>query len=59
MSYNGTLNTIPLNDLKKVCGSCTLYIVLLAIFLVTSRVISTVFTNFHWCLKKNITNVYY
>ena len=26
------LNTIPLNDYKKVCGSCALYIVLFAVF---------------------------
>ena len=30
MIYNETLSTIPLNDYKKVCGSCTLYIVLFA-----------------------------
>ena len=33
--YNQALNTIPLNDYKKVCDSCTLYIVLFAVFLVT------------------------
>ena len=59
--YNGTLNAIPLNDYKKVCGSCTLYIVLFAVFLVTNTVISTVFIYFHWYLKKmlpmHITNI--
>ena len=56
--YNGTLNAIPLNDYKKVCGSCTL-LYLFAVFLVTSTVISTVFIYFHWYLKKNVTNAYY
>ena len=46
MIYNETLNGITLNDYKKVCGSCTLYIVLLAVFLVTTTVISTVFIYF-------------
>ena len=32
MLYNETLNTIPVNDYKKVCGSCTLHIVLCSIF---------------------------
>ena len=37
MIYNETLsaillNAIPLNDYKKVCGSCTLYIVLFVFF---------------------------
>ena len=64
MIYNETLNTIslnavPLNDYKKVCGSCTLYIVLFAVFLATSTVISAVFIYFYWHLKKNITNAYY
>ena len=54
MIYNGTLNeisqdTIPLNDYKTVCGSCTLYIVS---FAVTSTVISTVFIYFYWYSKK-------
>ena len=53
------LNTIPLNDYKKVCGSCTLYIALFDVFLVTSTVISTVFIYFYWYSKKNITNAYY
>ena len=59
MIYNETVNTIPLNDYKKVCGSCTLYIVLFAVFLVTSTVISTVFIYFYWYSKKIITNFYY
>ena len=36
MIYNETLNTISSNDYKKVCDSCTLYIVLSVVFLVTS-----------------------
>ena len=47
------LNTIPLNDYKKLCGSCTLYIVLFAIFFITSIYISSVFIYFHWYLKKD------
>ena len=66
MIYNETLNaillnTIPLNDYKKVCGSFTLYIVLFAVFLVTGTVISTVFIYFCWYSKKillmSITNI--
>ena len=38
----------------------TLYIVLFAVFLVTSTVISIVFIYFYWySKKKNITNAYY
>ena len=48
MNYNGTLNAIPLNDYKKVCGSCTLYIVLFVVFLVTSTVTSSVFIYYYW-----------
>ena len=64
MIYNETLNAIPLNAIplnvyKKLCGSCTLYIVLFAVFLVKSTVISTVFIYFYWYSKKNITNVWY
>ena len=36
MIYNETLNTIPLNDYKKVCGFCTLYI---ALFVAQSLVV--------------------
>ena len=43
---------------KKVCGSCTLYIVLFAVFLVTSTVISTAIIYFYWYSKK-ITNANY
>ena len=50
MIYNETLNG-SLSDYK--CNSCTLYILLFVIFLVTSIVISTVFNYFHCYLKKD------
>ena len=64
MIYNENLSAIllhiiPLSYYKKVCGYCTLYIVLFAVFTVTSTVISTVFIYFYWLSKKNITNAYY
>ena len=52
MIYNETLNTIPLNDYKIICGSCTLYIVLFVIFLVISTVISAGLVYFYWYSKK-------
>ena len=57
--YNETLNAIPLNDYKKMCSSCTLYIVLFVVFLVTTTVISKVFIYFYLYSKKNFTNAYY
>ena len=61
MIYNETLNTIPVNDCKKVCDSRTQYIALFAVFLVTSTVINTVFIYFYWysktILKMLITNI--
>ena len=59
MIYNETLDRIPLNNYKKVCGSFTLYIVLFVVFLVTSIVISTAFIYFYCFSKRNITNFYY
>ena len=41
MLYNETLNAIPLNIYKKVCNSCTIYIVSFAVFFVTSIFISS------------------
>ena len=32
MLHNETFDIIPLNDYKKVCNSCTIYIVLFAVF---------------------------
>ena len=43
MIYNGTLNAIPLNDYRKICNSCTVYIILLAIFFIISISISSIF----------------
>ena len=34
MIYNGTLNGIPLNNYEKICNSCTVFIVLLVIFVI-------------------------
>ena len=49
MIYNRTLN-----DYKKVCSSCVIYLVLLPIFFKISKIISSVFICFHWYLKKVI-----
>ena len=53
MLYNETLdvislNAIQLNVYKKVCGSCTLYIVLFAVFFITSICIISVFIYVYW-----------
>ena len=56
MLHNETLDVIPLNDNKKVCNSCTIYIILLALFFLTSICISSVSIYFHWYFKKD--NVY-
>ena len=58
MFQNKTLNVvpldvIPLNDYKKVCNSCAIYIVLFAVIFITSISINTVFIYFHWYLKKD------
>ena len=45
--YNETLNTIPSDDFT----SCTLYIVLFAVFLTTSVVTGCSFIYFHWYRK--------
>ena len=47
MIYNGTVN-----DYRNVCNSCTIYIILLVIFLI----ISISIIHFHWYLKKAILN---
>ena len=52
MIYNGT---IPLNDYGKISNSCTVYIVLLVMFLVVSISISSVFIYFYWYLKRRYT----
>ena len=43
MIYNSTLNAITLNNYRKTCNSCTVYIALLAIFSIISISISSVF----------------
>ena len=45
--YNETLNIILSDD----CTSCTLYVVLFAVFLTTSVIIGGVFVYFHWYKK--------
>ena len=45
-----TLDVIPLNDYKKICNSCTIYIVLFAVFFITSICISSVFIHFQYYL---------
>ena len=55
MIYNGTL-AFSLSDGK--CGSCTLYILLFVLFVITSKVIGAVFIYFYWYSKRNITNFY-
>ena len=50
--YNETLDVIPLNVYKKVCSFCMVYIVLFAVFLITSLCICCVFIYFYWYLKK-------
>ena len=47
MIYNATLN-----NYRKICYSCTLYILLLVIFCIISIGISSVFIQFHWYLKR-------
>ena len=63
MIYNRTpnaieLNAILLNDYNKVCGSCTIQVVLFFVFSVTSTFICTFFIYFHWYWKKNISNAF-
>ena len=62
MLYNKTLDvislkTIPLNVYKKVCNLCTIYIILFAVFFISSICISSVFIYFHWYLKKDNVRV--
>ena len=47
MLHNETLDVSPLNDYKKVRNSSTIYIVLFAVFLITSICIYSVFIYFH------------
>ena len=57
MLYSETLDVIllkviPLNVYKKACVSCTLYIVLFAVFFITSICISSAFIFFLLVFKK-------
>ena len=52
MIYNGTLS-----DYKNVCGSCTIYMVLLFIFFMIDVSISCTFIYFYWYLKKDNTSI--
>ena len=56
MIYNEALNVSLIDDKYN---SCTLYIVLFAIFFMTSVIISSVLIYFRWYFKKTITNFYY
>ena len=53
MLHNETLNVIPLNEHEKVRNSCTIYIILFAVFFITSISISSAFIYFYWYLKKD------
>ena len=53
MLHNETLDVIPLNDYKKACNSCAIYIELFAVFFITSICISSIFIYFHWYLQKD------
>ena len=55
MAYNGSLN-----NYRKICNSCTIYIVLLVIAFSIIIGISSAFIYFHWYFKKDnaiITNI--
>ena len=53
MLHNETLGVILLNDYEKVYNSCIIYVVLFAVFFITSICISSVFFYFQWYLKNN------
>ena len=55
MIYNEIVN-VSSSDYK--CGSCTLYIILFIVFLVTSEIISSVFIYFYWYLKESNDQLY-
>ena len=46
------MNVIPLNTISSDdCASCTLYVVLFAVFLTTSVIIGSAFIYFYWYSK--------
>ena len=47
-----TLDAIPLNAYKKMCNYCMIYIVIFAVFFITSICISSVFIYSNWYLKE-------
>ena len=51
--YNETLSATSSDD----CASCTLYVVLFAVFLTASVIISGVFVHFHWYKENNQLNL--
>ena len=58
--YKETFNVIPLDTISSNdCASCTLNVVLFAVFLTTTVIISSVFIHFHWYSKKeeNVSRV--
>ena len=57
MLHNEILDVIPLNDYKTSFNSCTIYIVLFAVFFITSICISSVFIFFQWYLKKFVLSL--
>ena len=49
--YNETLNVVPLDTISSDdCASCTLYVVLFAVFLTTSVIMGSGFFYFHFFL---------
>ena len=57
--YNETLDVIQLNTIPSDdCASCTLYVVLFAVFLTASVIIGGVFVYFYWYSKKDIVRQY-
>ena len=53
---NEMIHNVTLNDHRKVCNSCTIYIVLLVIALLIIIGINSAFIYFHWHLKRDSTN---
>ena len=48
---NKIIHNSSLNDYEKICNSITLYVVLLAVFFITSISINSVFIYFNWYVK--------
>ena len=54
---NELIHNSTFNDHGKACSSCTIYIVLLAMFFIISVGINCALVHFHWYLKKSNTNI--